>query len=65
MYICPICEKEYISEDDMRKHLLKCWRETHPNHKSKNAPHSEDRTTREVNDEMTDFFSSLQKRDEK
>lgn len=61
MYICPICEKEYIDEDDMRKHLLKCWREAHPYHKSKDAPRSEDVSTRKINDEMSDFFGSLRK----
>lgn len=56
MYICPICSKEFEEEDRIVKHLLSCWREHNPNHKSKNAPRSEDTETRNINNDMQAFF---------
>ena len=61
MYICPICEKEFNTEDAVSKHYLKCWKEEHPYHKSKPAPQSENIETREINDDISNFFSSFQK----
>lgn len=59
MYICPICNKECKTEEIMAKHLLVCWKETNPNHKSKPAPRSEDIVTRSGADEATLFFQKL------
>ena len=49
MYVCPTCSK------------LKCWKEIHPYHKSKDAPRSENIITREVSNDIMDFFNSLEK----
>ena len=62
MYICPICNRTFENEEDVAKHSLKCWKEQNPNHKSKSAPHSADIVERVINNEILDFFSSLQKR---
>jgi len=59
MYICPTCGQELSNEDNMRKHMLACWKELHPYHQSKSAPHSEDIVTKEVDNDVLDFFSSL------
>jgi len=61
MYICPICEAEFSSEEKIQKHLLSCWKEHHPYHKSKDAPRSEDVSTCEVNDDVLNFFNSFRK----
>lgn len=61
MYICPVCNKSFVDEEAITKHSLKCWKEHNPNHKSTPAPHSEDRIQRKVNDDIIDFFTSLQK----
>ena len=42
MYICPICRREYTTDEAVAKCFLRCWREEHPCQKSCNAPHSED-----------------------
>ena len=62
MYICPICNESFETETDITKHSLKCWREQNPYHQSKPAPRSENIEERKINSEMSDFFSSLQKR---
>lgn len=62
MYICPICKKEFNLEDTVSKHLLKCWKEEHPYHQVKPAPRSNDINTREMNDDVLNFFNSFQKR---
>jgi len=59
MFICPTCGKEFHTEDLIRSHFLSCWKEQHPYHKSKDAPHSADITTREVSDGMMNFFESI------
>jgi len=58
-YICPTCEKEFDTEEEVTKHFLKCWKEQNPHHKSKPAPRSEDINTSEVNDDILDFFNSF------
>ena len=62
MYICPTCCKEFEKEEVLVKHFLKCWKDKNPNHHSKSAPRSEDINTREVNEDVMNFFISLQKR---
>ena len=59
MYICPICNKSFTSEEIIVKHMLKCWKEKHPYAKSKPAPRSEDINTREINDDIMNFFNSF------
>ena len=61
MYICPECKGKNKTEELIQKHFLSCWKERHPNVKSKPAPRSEDITTREVSNEVLDFFGSFQK----
>ena len=59
MFICPTCGKRFEVEDVLTKHFLKCWKEQHPYHQSKPAPRSEDINTREVSNEILDFFDSF------
>lgn len=59
MFICPTCGKQFEVEDVLTKHFLKCWKEQHPYHQSKPAPRSEDINTREVSNEILDFFGSF------
>ena len=54
--------KEFEKEEVLVKHFLKCWKEKNPNYHSKSAPRSEDINTREINDDIMNFFASLQKR---
>ena len=61
MFICPICNKEFNTQEQIRNHFLSCWQEQHPYHKSKPAPRSEDIITREVSDDVINFFNSLNK----
>ena len=60
MFICPTCNKIFTTEEKIQKHFLSCWKEQHPYYKSKEAPHSENITTREVNCEIMNFFNSFQ-----
>lgn len=59
MYICPVCNKKFEKEEILVKHLSACWKEKNPSHKSKDAPKSEDRVTRTVNEDIESFFDSL------
>lgn len=59
VYICPTCGKEFDIESKIQKHFLQCWKEQHPYHKSKDAPRGKDVTTREVNDDVMNFFNSF------
>lgn len=61
MYICPTCNKEIEKEDDAVKHFLRCWKEKNPHIKSKPAPCSEDINTKEVSDDVMNFFNSFGK----
>ena len=63
MYICPTCGREYESDEMVAKHFLTCWKETHTSYISKEAPRSEDIITRQVNNEMANFFAAFQKGD--
>lgn len=59
MFVCPTCSQEFKTEDLIVKHYLKCWKELHPYHKSKEAPRSEDKVIRVVNNDIMEFFKSL------
>ena len=59
MYICPTCEKQFCTEEVLTKHFLKCWKDKNPNHRSKAAPRSEDINTKEITNEISDFFNSF------
>jgi hypothetical protein len=59
MYICPVCGKQFNEEEILVKHMSKCWREKNPHLRSKPAPRSEDINTREVNDDILNFFNSF------
>lgn len=62
MYVCPICNKEYPTEEAVAKCFLQCWKENNPIHKSKNAPRTEDRVERQCTQEIEDFFKGLEER---
>ena len=59
MFICPTCSKEFNTEQAIQKHFLLCWKEQHPFHQSKSASHSDDIVTREVNNDVLEFFNSF------
>ena len=59
MYICPVCGKQFNEEEILVKHMSKCWREKNPHLRSKPAPRSEDINTREISDDILDFFNSF------
>lgn len=59
MFICPTCNKEFDTEQAIQKHFLSCWKEQHPFHQSKSAPHSADIVTREVSNDIMNFFERL------
>lgn len=60
MFICPVCGKEYQTDTAVAKCFLKCWRETNPNHKSKEAPHSDDVVTRQCTADVANFFAQFE-----
>ena len=60
MYICPICNQGFSTEEIIAKHSLQCWREYNPNHKSKPAPCSYT-TKQEMNEDVANFFASFKK----
>ena len=59
MYICPACNMKIEKEDVLVRHFLKCWKEQNPHHRPKLAPRSEDINTREIGDDIVDFFNSF------
>lgn len=59
MYICPTCGAAFAAETAITKHFLSCWKEKHPNHRSKDAPRSENIITREDNEDILNFFNSF------
>ena len=59
MYICPTCNKQFIKEEELVRHMSKCWREKNPHLRSKPAPRSEDINTRNVNNEIENVFNSF------
>lgn len=62
MFICPICQKQFETEDIIVKHFLKCWKEKNPYHMSKRIPQSPDIITREISNDVLDFFAALQQK---
>lgn len=58
-FICPTCQRKFNEEEKLVKHFLTCWKNQHPNHQSKDAPRSENIETREVNDDIMNFFNSF------
>lgn len=63
MYICPTCGREFQTENEITKHFLSCWKEQNPFHQSKEAPHGHDITTRNISNDILDFFNSFQTED--
>ena len=61
MYICPTCNKKFKTEDKLTKHFLSCWKEQHPYYQSKPAPRSENIETREVSNDIINFFNSFKR----
>ena len=59
MFVCLTCGKKFNTEEDMQKHFLPCWKSEHPFHQSKSAPYSGETTTREVNEDIMNFFNSF------
>ena len=59
MFVCPICNLKFNSEAVLVKHYSKCWREQNPHFQSKPAPRSEDINTREVSEDIANFFNSF------
>lgn len=61
MYICPICNKGFQTEQFITQHSLRCWRMHNPNHKSKPAPCKGNVTKQEMNNDVLNFFASFKK----
>ena len=59
MYICPVCTQQFKEEQVLVKHYLSCWKKENPHLRSKPAPRSEDINTREVNEDIENFFNSF------
>ena len=59
MYICPTCKRKFEKEESLSKHFLSCWKEQHPSYVSKSAPRSENVETRQVNEDIMNFFNSF------
>lgn len=61
MFICPNCNKEFATEEEIKKHTMPCWRRHNPNYKSKEAPQGETVVTKSVNSDIMNFFDSFRK----
>lgn len=59
IYICPTCEREFNTEEEVSKHFLKCWKDNNPHHISKPAPRSENISVSEASQEIFEFFALL------
>ena len=59
MYICPVCNQQFKEEQVLVKHYLSCWKKENPHLRSKPAPRIEDINTREVNEDIENFFNSF------
>ena len=59
MYICPVCNQQFKEERVLVKHYLSCWKKENSHLRSKPAPRSEDINTREVNEDIENFFNSF------
>ena len=53
---CPVCNKEFPTEEIIKAHFLQCWKEHNPHHKSKPAPRGKDIEERKINKDILDFF---------
>ena len=62
MFICPVCHKEFDSEQKVAHHYLACWKENALPHKSKDAPRSEDINTCNGADVMQNFMEGLKQK---
>ena len=51
--------RKFEKEESLSKHFLPCWKEQHPSHVSKSAPRSENIETRQVNEDIMNFFNSF------
>lgn len=58
-FICPTCNEKFSTEEKIQKHFLSCWKERHPFYQSKSAPRSNDIITREISDDVMNFFNSF------
>ena len=61
MYICPICNREFETEEKIKKHNLACWRRANPYYRSKTPPQGETIITKTTNENVLDFFNSFKK----
>ena len=59
MYICPTCGKSFNEELVLVKHMSKCWKEKNLHLRPKPAPRSEDINTREISNDILNFFNSF------
>lgn len=61
MYICPICNKKYPTEETIKKHSNSCWRKSNPHYKSKTPPQGETIITKNIDSNILDFFGSFER----
>lgn len=61
MFICPTCNKKCATKEEIKKHSMACWRKANPHYKSKSAPQGETITTKEVDNDILNFFNSFKR----
>lgn len=61
MYICPTCNKRYATKEEIKKHSMICWKKTNSHYKSKTAPRGEIIVTKEIDNNILNFFNSFKK----
>ena len=62
MFICPVCHKEFDSEQKVVRHYLACWKVNALPHKPKDAPRSEDINKSNGADVMQNFMEGLKQK---
>ena len=61
MFICPTCNKKCATKEEIKKHSMACWRKANPHYKSKPAPQGETIITKEVDNDILNFFNSFER----
>jgi hypothetical protein len=55
MFLCPICQREFSTEEKVVEHSMICWRRN-GKHETKHAPIEETIVHREVSNDVKNFF---------
>ena len=60
MFVCPTCGEEFATSEQVAKHYLKCWKDTHRQHSAKCALKKEDIINSVATMEVAEFFQFLE-----